>query len=63
MTENSIETKDMMNSEDQETIDETGLKQIGELLEMEGRSDMSKIVTNLYDCYKKLSMQHKQVWF
>ena len=63
MTENSIEGKVTMNSEEMKTIDETGVKQIGELLEMEGRSDMSKIVTNLYDCYKKLSMQHKQVWF
>lgn len=63
MSENSIGTKDMMNSEDRETIDETGIKQIEELQEMEGGSDMAKIVTNLHDSYKKLSMQHNQVCF
>ena len=63
MTENNIEGKITMNSEEMKTIDETGVKQIGELLEMEGRSDMSKIVANLYDSYKKLSMQNNQVCF
>ena len=59
MTENSIEGKVTMNSEEMKTIDETGVKQIGELLEMEGRSDMAKIVANLYHSYEK----HNEVCF
>ena len=54
MTENNIEGKV---TEEMKTIDETGVKQIGELLEMEGRSDMAKMVTNLYFSYEKLSKQ------
>ena len=53
MTHTGIESIDTMKEEENEIFDETSVKQIGELLEIEGMSDM--------DSYEKLSRQHNQV--
>ena len=56
-TQTSIEAIDTMKSEECEIFDESSVRQIGELLETEGRSDMAKMVTNLYVSYERLSKQ------